>query len=82
MASRKSTVWLETQLGCIYHDDSLNVMACCNDASIDMILTSPPFALTREKGLRERARGCVPRVVPVVRGGVPPYPQRRRESRD
>ena len=42
-------MWLETQLGRIYHDDSLNVMAGCADASIDMILTSPPFALTRKK---------------------------------
>ena len=45
----KSTAWLETHLGCIYHDDSLNVMQRCEDASVHMILTSPPFALTRKK---------------------------------
>lgn len=49
MVSGGSTVWLETRLGCIYHDDSLNVMARCGDGSIDMIVTSPPFALTRKK---------------------------------
>lgn len=49
MTSKESTVWLETGLGCIYHDDSLNVMRRCEDASVDMILTSPPFALTRKK---------------------------------
>lgn len=49
MAARESTAWLETRLGSIHHDDSLNVMARCDDASIEMILTSPPFALTRKK---------------------------------
>ena len=49
MAAGKSTVWLETRFGSIYHDDSLNVMARCKDASIEMVLTSPPFALTRKK---------------------------------
>ena len=49
MASDESITWLETGLGCIYHDDSLNVMRLFEDASIDMILTSPPFALTQKK---------------------------------
>ena len=49
MAARKSTAWLKTGLGRIYHDDSLNVMERCGDESVDMILTSPPFALTRKK---------------------------------
>lgn len=49
MAGTESNAWLETGLGCIYHDDSLNVMGRREDASVDMILTSPPFALTRKK---------------------------------
>ena len=49
MASGESTVWLETGLGCMYLDDSLNVMRRCEATSVDMILTSPPFALTRKK---------------------------------
>ncbi len=41
--------WLQTRLGSIHHDDSLNVMGRCPDCSVDMVLTSPPFALTRKK---------------------------------
>ena len=49
MAAARPKAWLKTRLGRIYHDDSLNVMGRCRDASVDMILTSPPFALTRKK---------------------------------
>lgn len=49
MAVAEQKAWLETSLGQIYHDDSLNVMHRCEDASVDMVLTSPPFALTRKK---------------------------------
>ena len=49
MTGCDSNAWLNTALGCIYHDDSLNVMARREDASLDMVLTSPPFALTRKK---------------------------------
>ena len=49
MAVAEPKAWLETRLGRIYHDDSLNVMGRHGDASIDMVLTSPPFALTRKK---------------------------------
>ena len=49
MAAGEPTAWLQTRLGCIYHDDSLNVMGRCSDSSVDMVLTSPPFALTRKK---------------------------------
>ena len=49
MAGSDCNTWLKTDLGRIYHDDSLNVMAGRRDASVDMILTSPPFALTRKK---------------------------------
>ena len=49
MATAKSTVWLETDLGRIHHDDSRNVMRQCDDSCVDMVLTSPPFALTRKK---------------------------------
>ena len=49
MAAANRKAWLATRLGRIYHDDSLNVMARRRDASVDMVLTSPPFALTRKK---------------------------------
>ena len=49
MAGNKSTAWLRTRFGRIYHDDSLNVMGRRPAGSVDMILTSPPFALTRKK---------------------------------
>lgn len=42
-------VYHETHLGCIYHGDSLAMMRCREEASVDLIMTSPPFALTRKK---------------------------------
>ena len=40
----------KTDLGSIIHSDSLKRLKKHNDKSIDLIVTSPPFALTREKG--------------------------------
>ena len=42
-------VWLRTPHGRVYHADSLEIMKQCQQASIDLIMTSPPFALTRKK---------------------------------
>ncbi len=42
-------VFHQTHLGCIYHGDSLAMMKCREKASVDLIMTSPPFALTRKK---------------------------------
>lgn len=42
-------VFHTTKLGTIYHADSLDVMAKMAPASVDLIVTSPPFALTRKK---------------------------------
>jgi len=41
--------YYDTPLGAAYLGDSLDVMADIPDASVDLILTSPPFALTRKK---------------------------------
>ncbi len=41
--------YLKTTLGRIYHADSLEVMAHRKKESVDLIITSPPFALTRKK---------------------------------
>lgn len=49
MTGSEPAAWLQTRLGSIYHDDSMKVMGRCKNASVDMILTSPPFALTRKK---------------------------------
>ena len=43
------TVYLRTRFGRIYHANSLEVMKRRKKASVDMIMTSPPFALTRKK---------------------------------
>jgi site-specific DNA-methyltransferase (cytosine-N4-specific) len=39
----------KTKLGIIYHNDSLDVMQAMKPGSVDLIMTSPPFGLTREK---------------------------------
>jgi DNA modification methylase len=47
-----------TKHGKIYHADSLNVMSVMKGNSVDLIMTSPPFGLTREKeygNVREEA---------------------------
>ncbi|WP_198137433.1 hypothetical protein [Roseibium aggregatum] len=41
--------YLKTGLGKIFHADSLEVMERMDDASVNLIMTSPPFALTRKK---------------------------------
>ena len=38
-----------TSLGRIVNGDSLDVLAACGDASVDLIMTSPPFGLVRKK---------------------------------
>ena len=38
-----------TALGAIYHADSLDVMKTMDDGSVDLVMTSPPFGLTRKK---------------------------------
>lgn len=42
-------LYLTTKLGRIYHADSLDVMKTMKSGSVDLIMTSPPFALTRKK---------------------------------
>lgn len=39
----------KTKLGTVYHDDSLDLMRTLKPGSVDLIMTSPPFALTRKK---------------------------------
>ncbi len=39
----------KTSHGLIYHGDSLEVMKATKPASISLVMTSPPFALTRKK---------------------------------
>lgn len=42
-------VYHETALGKIYLGNSLDMLGDCKDESVDLIMTSPPFALTRKK---------------------------------
>lgn len=48
----------KTKLGTVYLNDSLDVMRTMKAGSVDLIMTSPPFGLTREKeygNVREQA---------------------------
>jgi len=49
MKSLKKKEFYTTNLGTAYLGDSLELMKEIPDSSIDLILTSPPFALTRQK---------------------------------
>jgi site-specific DNA-methyltransferase (cytosine-N4-specific) len=49
MKSLEKKEFYNTNLGTAYLGDSLELMKDIPDASIDLILTSPPFALTRQK---------------------------------
>ena len=39
----------KTKLGSIVNDDAEKYLKKIKDGSVDLIITSPPFALTREK---------------------------------
>ncbi len=45
----KPILFHETGLGRIYHGDSLDLLADLEPASVDLIMTSPPFGLVRKK---------------------------------
>jgi len=45
----QTTPYYETDCGQAYLGDSLELMKQFPDSSINLILTSPPFALTRQK---------------------------------
>lgn len=49
MTSRRAQIYHRTGLGRIVHGDALDVMKKMDAGSIDLIMTSPPFALTRKK---------------------------------
>ena len=50
MAARKlPQTWLQTRFGRVYEADSLDVMGKSAPGSVHLIMTSPPFALTRKK---------------------------------
>lgn len=51
-------IYHKTDLGTVYHADSLDVMKAMKPDSVDLVMTSPPFGLTREKeygNVREQA---------------------------
>ena len=49
--------YLSTKLGYIYHADSLDVMKRRKKESVNLIVTSPPFALTRKKDYGNEQEG-------------------------
>lgn len=48
-SGKKHVPVLKTKLGAIYHADSLDLMQSIAPSSVDLVMTSPPFGLTREK---------------------------------
>lgn len=49
MKKKQPSAFLTTKHGAIYHADSVAVMGDMKAGSLDLIVTSPPFALTRKK---------------------------------
>jgi site-specific DNA-methyltransferase (cytosine-N4-specific) len=49
MATKASRYFLQTKLGKIFHGDSYQFMTELPSNSVDLIITSPPFGLTRKK---------------------------------
>ena len=49
ISDRLNTIYHKTDLGNVYHADSLDVMKAMQPDSVDLVMTSPPFGLTREK---------------------------------
>lgn len=45
-----------TQMGAAYCADSLDLLAALPEESIDLVMTSPPFALLREKTYGNRTQ--------------------------
>lgn len=45
----KLTPYYQTQWGAAYLADSIQFMKCMRDNSVDLVITSPPFALKRKK---------------------------------
>jgi hypothetical protein len=50
-----------TPLGVMFNEDSLKLLKRIPSSSIDLVMTSPPFALTRK--IRERTDRAIPRMV-------------------
>lgn len=48
-ASQPPPSWMDTRLGRVYNADSIDVMRESAPGSVHLIVTSPPFALTRKK---------------------------------
>ena len=76
MTRQTLRIYHATKLGRIYHADSLDVMKTMKAGSVDLIMTSPPFGLTREKeygNVRNRniSTGS-------LRASVPPCPRTRQ----
>src|SRR5690348_10264483 len=44
-----AVIFHKTSLGRIIHGDSLDVLDSYADASVDLVMTSPPFGLVRKK---------------------------------
>jgi len=49
MVKNNAKIFHKTKLGRIFHADSLDVMEIMSADSVDLIMTSPPFGLTRKK---------------------------------
>lgn len=45
-----------TSLGAAYHGDALHLLSQLPDASVNLVITSPPFALQRKKSTGTKPR--------------------------
>lgn len=57
-ASRTIKAYIQTKLGSAFTPSGLEVMKQRREASVDLIMTSPPFALTRKKDYGNKQEGA------------------------
>ncbi len=61
-----------TRFGSAYVGDSLELLAAVPDESVDLVMTSPPFALQRKKEYGNREQLPIPAALQASRSQWPP----------
>lgn len=56
--SSRTKIYYRTGFGKIYHGDSLDIMGDMREGSVNLVMTSPPFALTRKKDYGNEQEGA------------------------
>ena len=60
----------ETSLGRAYLADSLEFMKSLPSGTVNLVMTSPPYAAVFQEGIRQRRPRRIRRVVPAFRARV------------